>query len=130
MLAISIVAPLAFAAPALAGPKTTEPSKRILALVQIKDTGISLTNYSSFGTKYSPILEPHPSGIPRGNFVSFTIINMGKKTHNFKIFGKTTKNLAPGKRAHMFFAVNKRGNFKYSSTLDKGKGFTGYLQVV
>ncbi len=98
--------------------------------MQIRDTGIALTNYSSFGTKYSPVLEPHPNGIPRGDFVSLTIINMGKKTHNFTIFGKKTKNLAPGKRAHMFFAVNKRGSFKYSSTLDKGKEFTGYLLVV
>jgi len=68
--------------------------------------------------------------VPRGDYVSFRIFNRGHKPHEFSIFGKKTKVIAPGAKAHLFSVALSRGSFPYSSPIDKGKAFRGFLTVL
>ena len=63
------------------------------------------------------------------NAIKDTIVNRGKKLHNFTIFGRKTKALKPGQQARFRVMATTRGSFPYQSTLDKGKKFRGHLSV-
>jgi len=54
--------------------------------------------------------------VPAGTVI-FTVINKGKVAHNFKIAGKKTKTLAPGKSVELTVKLKKSGHFKYVCTL-------------
>lgn len=45
--------------------------------------------------------------------VTFLVTNKGKITHNFKIAGKKTPNLAPGKSAKLVVKLVKAGKYTY-----------------
>ena len=45
--------------------------------------------------------------------VTFLVTNKGKITHNFKIAGKKTPNLAPGKSAKLVVKFAKAGKYAY-----------------
>jgi uncharacterized cupredoxin-like copper-binding protein len=51
--------------------------------------------------------------VPVGTTVTFKVINKGKIGHNFKIAGKTTKILAPGKSQLLTVKFGKKGTFSY-----------------
>jgi uncharacterized cupredoxin-like copper-binding protein len=55
--------------------------------------------------------------VPAGTTVVFTVINTGKITHDFKIAGKKTPKLNPGKRATLRVLFGKKGRFAFTCTL-------------
>jgi uncharacterized cupredoxin-like copper-binding protein len=63
--------------------------------------------------------------------VIFTFINKGKISHNFKIGGKVTPNLLPGKSAKITVTFTKKGHFAYSCTIPghAGAGMKGTFSV-
>lgn len=48
--------------------------------------------------------------------VSFTVKNNGSIAHNFKINGKSTPDLQPGKTAHLSVSFKKKGRYRYLCT--------------
>jgi uncharacterized cupredoxin-like copper-binding protein len=54
--------------------------------------------------------------VPKGTVI-FTIVNKGKISHDFKIAGKKTKTLNPGKKATLRVVFKKKGRFAYVCTL-------------
>ena len=48
--------------------------------------------------------------------VTFTVKNRGSILHNFKINGKSTPNLQPGKTAHLSVSFKKKGRYRYLCT--------------
>ena len=54
--------------------------------------------------------------VPKGTVV-FTVLNKGKISHDFKIAGKKTKTLNPGKKATLRVVFKKKGRFAYVCTL-------------
>jgi nitrite reductase (NO-forming) len=55
--------------------------------------------------------------IPAAGTVIFTIVNKGKISHNFKIGGKATPNLLPGKSATLTVKFTKKGHYPYLCTI-------------
>jgi uncharacterized cupredoxin-like copper-binding protein len=55
--------------------------------------------------------------VPRGKTVVFKVVNHGKITHNFKIAGKKTKNLNPGKSTTLKVKFAKKGHYRYVCTI-------------
>jgi hypothetical protein len=129
-LVLTTAASLTFVSVSLAGPKTTVPTKTVLVSVVIKDTGIILSayRYTELGNgQYG--YDPLPGPLPRGDYLKFLVLNLGKKTHNFTIFGKKTPPLKTGRKAHFNKLALVRGTFRYRSTLDRGKAFRGTLII-
>jgi uncharacterized cupredoxin-like copper-binding protein len=54
--------------------------------------------------------------VPVGTVI-FTVVNRGKITHNFRIAGKTTRKLGPGKKATLRVVFRKKGRFAYVCTI-------------
>ena len=69
--------------------------------------------------------------IPAVGTVIFTVVNKGKISHNFKIGGKTTPNLLPGKSATLTVKFTKKGHYAYSCTIPghAGAGMKGTFSV-
>jgi uncharacterized cupredoxin-like copper-binding protein len=69
--------------------------------------------------------------VPAGTTVVFTVINTGKISHDFKISGKKTPTLAPGKSAKLTVKFTKKGRFGYLCTLPghAGAGMKGTFSV-
>jgi uncharacterized cupredoxin-like copper-binding protein len=69
--------------------------------------------------------------VPAGSTVVFTVINTGKITHDFKIAGKKTAKLAPGKKATLKVVFKKKGKYPYVCTLlgHAGAGMKGTFGV-
>jgi hypothetical protein len=116
-LLVATAAALTFSAVAFGTAKTTEPSKYILVSVVIRDDGITIGSW--LGTKHHGDMTPLAGPVPRGDYLSFQVLNIGKKTGPIK----------PGGKAHLFTAALVRGNFPYKSTVDKGKAFRGVFTV-
>ena len=55
--------------------------------------------------------------IPAVGTVIFTVVNKGKISHNFRIAGKTTPNLLPGKSANITVKFTKKGHYAYLCTI-------------
>lgn len=126
----AVVGALTLAGGSLAAVKTTAPSKTISILVVINDREIIVAP-STGSTTHGGSLGPAPlSGpLPRGDYVSVDVLNTGKKVHDFTLFGKKTKPIKPGGKAHFFVDAITRGKHPWGSTLDKGKTFHGSLTV-
>ncbi len=54
--------------------------------------------------------------VPTGTVI-FTVINKGKISHDFKIAGKKTKSLLPGKSAKLTVKFTKKGQYAFLCTL-------------
>jgi uncharacterized cupredoxin-like copper-binding protein len=69
--------------------------------------------------------------IPATGTVIFTVVNKGKISHDFKIAGKKTPNLLPGKSAKLTVKFTKKGHFAYLCTLPghAGAGMKGTFSV-
>jgi uncharacterized cupredoxin-like copper-binding protein len=63
--------------------------------------------------------------------VIFTVVNKGKVAHDFKINGKKTPKLAPGKSAKLTVKFTKKGKFAYICTVSghAAAGMKGKLTV-
>jgi hypothetical protein len=109
---------------------TTTPSKTVIVQVVINDKGIKLFKWVALSGGPSSNLQEMPGPVPRGDYVSFTIFNRGHRRHEFSVFGKKTRPIAPGGKAHLFSVALSRGSFAYESPLDRGKAFRGFLTVV
>jgi len=55
--------------------------------------------------------------VPKGTTVVFKVVNHGKITHNFKIAGKRTKNLKPGKSTTLTVKFARKGRYAYVCTI-------------
>jgi plastocyanin len=55
--------------------------------------------------------------IPATGTVIFTVVNRGKISHNFKIAGKRTPTLSPGKSATLTVRFAKKGHYPYLCTI-------------
>jgi uncharacterized cupredoxin-like copper-binding protein len=68
--------------------------------------------------------------VAKGTIV-FKVTNKGSTTHDFKIAGKTTKKLAPGKSATLTVRIAKPGKVPYLCTLPghAAAGMKGVLTV-
>ena len=69
--------------------------------------------------------------IPAVGTVIFTVVNKGKISHDFKIAGKKTANLLPGKSAKLTVKFTKKGHYAYLCTLPghAGAGMKGTFSV-
>ena len=69
--------------------------------------------------------------VPAGTTVQFTITNKGKIPHDFKIAGKKTPTLSPGKSAVLTVAFPKKGTQAYLCTIPghAAGGMKGVLGV-
>ena len=69
--------------------------------------------------------------VPAGTTVIFTVINTGKISHDFKIAGKKTPTLNPGKSATIKVLFTKKGRYPYLCTLlgHAGAGMKGSFSV-
>ena len=70
------------------------------------------------------------TNVPTGTVI-FTVVNKGKIAHDFKIAGKKTATIAPGKSAKLTVKFAKSGRFAYLCTLPghAKAGMKGILQV-
>lgn len=131
MTAVAFLAAAALPAAASTASATTEPGKALIVHVNITDKQIITSFWASAsvsGQETQFVLQP--GQVRRGQQAYFVVLNVGKKLHNFAIFGKTTKKLRPGAKAHFHLTLARRGAFRYESTLDRGKpGFHGTLNV-
>jgi nitrite reductase (NO-forming) len=55
--------------------------------------------------------------VPTGTTVVFKVVNRGKITHNFKIHGKKTRNLNPGKSTTLKVKFTKKARYAYLCTI-------------
>jgi hypothetical protein len=111
----TVAAGLAVSAPALGSSATTAPGQHALIGVTITDKAITVLGNAQEA---------------RGVIATFIANNLGKKPHNFVLFGKKTKTLLPGHQARFTVTLTVRGEYPYKSTLDKGKkGFSGVFTV-
>jgi len=55
--------------------------------------------------------------VPAGTTVVFKVVNRGKISHDFKIAGKKTKILGPGKSATLTVKFAKKGRYAYRCTI-------------
>jgi uncharacterized cupredoxin-like copper-binding protein len=69
--------------------------------------------------------------VPAGSTVVFTVKNTGKISHDFKIAGKKTPSLLPGKSATVTVKFTKKGHYPYLCTLPghAGAGMRGTFSV-
>jgi uncharacterized cupredoxin-like copper-binding protein len=106
-----------FAMPVSAGPSSAATAARA------KATTIKVTA-TEFKFKLSKVK------VPVGK-VTFKVTNRGKITHDFKIAGKKTKLLAPGKSATLTVTFKKSGRIKYTCTVagHAAAGMKGVLAV-
>jgi uncharacterized cupredoxin-like copper-binding protein len=55
--------------------------------------------------------------VPTGTTVIFKVVNRGKITHDFKIAGKRTENVSPGKSTTLKVRFAKKGRYGYLCTI-------------
>ena len=69
--------------------------------------------------------------VPTGTVI-FTVTNKGKVSHDFKIAGKKTPLLAPGRSATLQVTFSKKGRYPYLSTVSgqASHGMKGVFSVV
>ena len=69
--------------------------------------------------------------IPAVGTVIFTVVNKGKISHDFKIGGKKTPSLLPGKSAKLTVKFTKKGHYAYLCTIPghAGAGMKGTFSV-
>jgi len=69
--------------------------------------------------------------VPAGSTVVFTVKNVGKISHDFKISGKKTPTLLPGKSAKVTVKFSKKGRVQYICTLPghAGAGMKGTFSI-
>jgi hypothetical protein len=126
-VALVLAASLALPASSFAAAKTTTPSKYVLVEVLLTDQRLILGVWQ--GTQHHGDMIPLAGAVPRGDYISFSVLNRTKHVQQFTIFGKKTPKIKPGGKAHLFVAALIRGSFPYKSTSPTGKSFHGVMTV-
>ena len=145
VLALGVAAGALFLSGALTSRAVQNPSMSIdmaPAGNSYSDPGMAGNNSMTVGvidgssTGSSNVTHVHATQIivqnteARGVVVTFGVLNLGKKPHNFAIFGKKTPILKPRVgRAVLTVTLFTRGKFAYASTIDKGSKLRGTFQV-
>jgi len=93
---------------------TTSPGQHVTEVVLIQSQGITVGNNAR---------------LPRGVIVTFYVKNLTQTAKNFKIFGKTTPAIRPGRQAKLTLTLEARGVFPYQSTLHASRVFRGLFIV-
>jgi nitrite reductase (NO-forming) len=103
---------MAFATTGTAGPRATQATPRVNVVA------------TEFKFKLSK------KTVPVGK-VTFTVVNKGKLAHDFKIAGKKTPLIKPGKKATLTVAFKKAGKYGYICTVPghAAAGMKGVLTV-
>ena len=96
---------------------TTQPGKRIIVPVHITDSRIIMWTPDGL------------TGIPRGTTVTFYVVNVGARDHDFSVQGKRTPILARGQHAQFVVTFLRRGRVPFRSTIDSRAGFQGLVDV-
>jgi uncharacterized cupredoxin-like copper-binding protein len=101
-LAAVAVAGLAVAGVVTSGTASAKPKPKVIKVtVVMREFKFALSRRS----------------VPTGTTVVFKVVNRGKITHNFKIAGKKTKNLNPGKSTTLTVKFVKKGRYRYVCTI-------------
>ncbi len=110
--AAALVAPLLLGSASLAG--RTAAAGSVTVTVTARDYSFKLS------TKSAPVGK-----------VTFSVKNTGKHDHDFKVAGKKTPVVKPGKSAKLVVTFGKAGPFTYTSTVagDAKKGMKGTFSV-
>ena len=111
------------------GLATTAPSSHYQALVKFTSAGIKLFEFIGYNDAPEGDLVPTTGPIPRGDNMSFTIVNLGKRTQDFTILGQKTTPIRPGRQGAPPRRLSAPGLFPYGSTLDKAAAFHGVIKV-
>jgi hypothetical protein len=126
LLSVGVIALICGASLSLA---TTAPSQHYDGLVKITNTEMKLFEFVGYNDQPQGDLVPTQGPIPRGDNMSITIVNNGKRTQDFTILGHTTAPIKPGHQGHLSVVFSHRGTFSYGSTLDKAPKFHGVIRV-
>ena len=131
VLAFTFVVALVFSAASFAMVRTTGPGSRVDVYIHITDTKFITQMYTQSDYKGgNELYLTDPSEVQRGQVARFNILNVGKRLHNFTVFGKKSPTLKPGGKWVVVVPLVRRGAFPYASTLDKGKrGLKGVFLV-
>jgi hypothetical protein len=108
---------------------TTAPSGDYTALVRITNKGLKLFDFVGYNDAPFTDLVPTSGPIPRGVYMSVTIVNDSGRAQRFTLLGKTSPTIGPGHKGHLDVTLTRRGHFSYGSTLEKGASFHGVLTV-
>ncbi len=94
--------------------------------VATKAAGTTKVTVKASEFKYAFSKKSAPTGT-----VVFTVINTGKISHDFKIGGKKTPVLSPGKRATLRVVLKKKGQYAFICTLTghAGAGMKGKYAI-
>ena len=100
----------------------------IVATFALGATHASITKITVTATEFKFALSR--KSVPVGKVV-FTVVNKGKIGHDFKIGGKKTPVIAPGKKATITVAFSKKGRYAFACTLTghAAAGMKGTLGV-
>jgi cytochrome c2 len=112
---LAVAAPLlavALVPSGVAGSSKTSAAAPKKVNVTLRDTAIGLSAKTA----------------PAGK-VQFAIKNAGKKPHNFRIAGKTSRTLTTGKATTLLVTFAKAGSFPYSSTVKGDTRLKGTFRV-
>ena len=136
LLLITVAVEMVFSA---APSATTGPGSRLDVYVHITDQNFIIGLYTQSDYKGGQEMYlTDPTEVMRGEVARFNVLNVGKKPHNFTVFGHTTKTLKPGgkigtcpKATCSVFLVplTKRGTFPYKVTINGNKGLRGTFLV-
>lgn len=101
-----------------AGPNASEKTSRVVVVA-------TEFKFSLFATEFNS-----KRSIPTGTVI-FTVVNTGKIAHDFKIAGKKTGVILPGKSATLRVTIRKKGRYGYVCTLvgHASAGMKGVLAV-
>jgi len=124
-----VISGVALSSGGTASYATTAPSQHYQALVTITNKGMKLFEFVGYNDAPEGDLVPTSGPIPRGDNISFTIINHGTKPQDFTILGYKTPRIRPGHKAQLHVVFAYRGTFRYGSTLDKAPSFHGVIHV-
>src|SRR5262245_50449085 len=99
---------------AAASSATTAPAKKVNVTVRISDKGIKTFWFLELdANEFTPLA----GAVPRGDSLTFTVVNRGRRVHDFTVLGKKTPRLEPGQQARLTAFAIVRGRFPYTSTL-------------
>jgi uncharacterized cupredoxin-like copper-binding protein len=96
---------------------------------QVAKAAHATTKITVVGSEFKFVFSKRSIAAP--GTVVFTFVNRGKISHNFKIAGKVTPNLLPGKSAKLTVKFKKKGHYAYVCSIPghAGAGMKGTFSV-
>ena len=108
---------------------TTAPTGDYTALVRITNKGLKLFEFVGYNDAPFADLVPTSGPIPRGVYMTITIVNDSGRAQRFTVLGETSPTIRPGHKGHLEVTLTHRGHFSYGTTLEKAASFHGVLTV-